>query len=71
MSNTLVLILSFISALGLLMAIDIVEERGLGEADVRWASPMHCHFPLFTFLRPLPLAWMCIVYLVMWAGKRC
>lgn len=52
------------------MAIDTLEERGLGEADLRWGSPRHCYFPLFDFLRPLPLPWMCMVYLAMWTGER-
>ncbi|XP_026271298.1 vitamin K-dependent gamma-carboxylase isoform X2 [Frankliniella occidentalis] len=53
---------------GLLMAIDTLEERGLGEADLRWGAPKRCYFPLFDFLRPLPLAWMCIIYFVIWLG---
>ncbi|KAJ1522865.1 hypothetical protein ONE63_002010 [Megalurothrips usitatus] len=53
---------------GLLMAVDTLEERGLGEADLRWASPKHCYFPLFDFLRPPPLPWMCMLYLSMWIG---
>ncbi|KAK3909923.1 Vitamin K-dependent gamma-carboxylase [Frankliniella fusca] len=53
---------------GLLMAIDTLEERGLGEADLRWGSPKRCYFPLFDFLRPLPLAWMCMIYFAIWLG---
>lgn len=55
--------------LGLLMVLDIPEERGLARADIRWGDPLECRFPLFNFLQPLPLQWMCIVYLVMWLGK--
>lgn len=51
------------------MMVDTLEERGLSEADVRWGDPNHCHFPLFHFLRPLPLAWMCLLYLLMWCGR--
>lgn len=51
------------------MFFDIPEERGLSEADIRWGDPDECRFPLFDFLQPLPLHWMCIVYLIMWIGK--
>ncbi|XP_034255208.1 vitamin K-dependent gamma-carboxylase isoform X2 [Thrips palmi] len=50
------------------MAVDTLEERGLGEADLRWAKPMQCYFPLFDFLTPLPLPWMCMLYLAIWTG---
>ncbi|KAG8277073.1 hypothetical protein J6590_049982 [Homalodisca vitripennis] len=50
------------------MMVDILEERGLSQADVKWGDPHNCHFPLFDFLRPLPLEWMCLLYLVMWLG---
>ncbi|OWF37824.1 vitamin K-dependent gamma-carboxylase-like [Mizuhopecten yessoensis] len=53
---------------GLLMVIDIPQERGMGVADVRWGDPSTCHFPLFDWLRPLPLVWMYVVYLVMLLG---
>ncbi|KAG8225022.1 hypothetical protein J437_LFUL006033 [Ladona fulva] len=53
---------------GLLMILDIPEERGLADADVKWGDPNECRFPLFNFLKPLPLEWMCLVYLVMWVG---
>lgn len=53
---------------GFLMAVDTLEERGLGEADLRWAKPMQCYFPLFNFLTPLPLPWMCMLYLAIWTG---
>ncbi|GLG93989.1 Vitamin K-dependent gamma-carboxylase [Gryllus bimaculatus] len=53
---------------GFLMVLDIPEERGLADIDVKWGDPRFCHFPLFNFLVPLPLPWMGIVYLVMWLG---
>ncbi|XP_046392645.1 vitamin K-dependent gamma-carboxylase [Ischnura elegans] len=53
---------------GLLMVLDIPEERGLSDADVKWGDPNECRFPLFNVLRPLPLEWMCVIYLVMWIG---
>ncbi|CAG5134218.1 unnamed protein product, partial [Candidula unifasciata] len=53
---------------GLLMTLDIVQERGLAAADSWWGSDEQCRFPLFHFLRPLPLQWMYVVYLVMISG---
>ena len=55
--------------LGLLMVIDLPQERGLSYADIRWGDPTECRFPLFNFLKPLPLEWMYIVYLVALAGE--
>lgn len=52
---------------GLLMIIDIPQERGLGHADVRFGQDV-CYFPLFNFLQPLPLQWFYILYAVMWLG---
>ncbi|XP_033644268.1 vitamin K-dependent gamma-carboxylase-like [Asterias rubens] len=53
---------------GILMLIDIPQERGMSMIDTRFGDPMTCHFPLFNFLRPLPVDWMYVVYLVMLAG---
>lgn len=53
---------------GFLMVLDIPEERGLADADINWGDPNECRFPLFDFLQPFPLQWMCIVYLIMWIG---
>ncbi|KAF6204951.1 hypothetical protein GE061_019117 [Apolygus lucorum] len=53
---------------GVLMMIDTVEERGLSDADLRWGDPEECRFPLFDFLTPLPLEWMCMLYSVMLMG---
>lgn len=52
---------------GLLMMLDIPNERGMTDADEEFSSDM-CHFPLFDFLRPLSAKWMLIVYGVMFAG---
>ncbi|KAK7895714.1 hypothetical protein WMY93_021039 [Mugilogobius chulae] len=54
---------------GLLMAIDITQERGLSHLDWKYldGAPV-CRFPLFNFLHPLPLDWMYFVYLVMFLG---
>lgn len=54
---------------GMLMAIDITQERGLSHLDWKYldGAPV-CRFPLFNFLHPLPLDWMYFVYLVMFVG---
>ncbi|XP_072311491.1 vitamin K-dependent gamma-carboxylase [Eucyclogobius newberryi] len=54
---------------GLLMAIDITQERGLSHLDWKYldGAPV-CRFPLFNFLHPLPLDWMYFAYLVMFVG---
>ncbi|KAF3702100.1 Vitamin K-dependent gamma-carboxylase [Channa argus] len=54
---------------GLLMAIDITQERGLSHLDYKYldGAPV-CRFPLFNFLQPLPLDWMYLVYVVMFLG---
>lgn len=56
--------------LGLMMLIDIPEERSGGDLDLRWGEPRDCRFPLFPFLSPLTLPKMGIVYLIMWMGKK-
>jgi vitamin K-dependent gamma-carboxylase len=53
------------------MILDIPEERGLADVDINWGDPNECRFPLFDFLQPLSLQWMCIVYLIMWIGTLC
>uniref|UniRef100_A0A4W6CE07 Vitamin K-dependent gamma-carboxylase n=1 Tax=Lates calcarifer TaxID=8187 RepID=A0A4W6CE07_LATCA len=54
---------------GLLMAIDVTQERGLSHLDYKYldGAPV-CRFPLFNFLKPLPLDWMYFVYVVMFLG---
>lgn len=54
---------------GLLMAIDVTQERGLSHLDYKYldGAPV-CRFPLFNFLQPLPLDWMYLVYVVMFFG---
>lgn len=54
---------------GLLMAVDVTQERGLSHLDYKYldGAPV-CRFPLFNFLEPLPLDWMYLVYLVMFLG---
>ncbi|KAH8342391.1 hypothetical protein KR059_004709 [Drosophila kikkawai] len=53
---------------GAAMLIDIAEERGGGQLDVRFGEPHHCHFPLFSGMRALPYPWMGCAYLCMWLG---
>lgn len=54
---------------GMLMAVDITQERGLSHLDYKYldGAPI-CRFPLFNFLDPLPLDWMYLVYVVMFLG---
>lgn len=54
---------------GLLMVIDITQERGLSHLDFKYldGAPV-CRFPLFNVLHPLPLDWMYLVYVVMFFG---
>ncbi|XP_059609186.1 vitamin K-dependent gamma-carboxylase [Phlebotomus argentipes] len=53
---------------GLMMMIDIPEERSGGDLDYRWGNPRDCRFPLFNFLAPCSLPRMGIIYGVMWLG---
>lgn len=53
------------------MILDQPEERGLAFIDERWGDPTECRFPLFNFLKPLPLVGMYLVHLVMLIGKEC
>ena len=53
---------------GLCMVLDVVDERGLSNIDLKWGDPDTCHFPLIHGLKPLPLPWMIILYAVMWLG---
>ncbi|XP_074647934.1 vitamin K-dependent gamma-carboxylase-like isoform X2 [Tubulanus polymorphus] len=51
------------------MFIDLFGERGLTEVDSRWGDPDNqCYYPLFDFLRPLPLHWMHLLFMVMLTG---
>uniref|UniRef100_A0A8D0DD15 Vitamin K-dependent gamma-carboxylase n=1 Tax=Sander lucioperca TaxID=283035 RepID=A0A8D0DD15_SANLU len=54
---------------GLLMVIDITQERGLSHLDFKYldGAPV-CRFPLFNVLQPLSLDWMYLVYVVMFFG---
>ncbi|KAK3089183.1 hypothetical protein FSP39_001567 [Pinctada imbricata] len=53
---------------GLLMMIDIPQERGMANADSRWGNKDLCRFPLFNNLQVLPLEWMFVAYFTMFTG---
>uniref|UniRef100_A0A8C8S9U9 Vitamin K-dependent gamma-carboxylase n=1 Tax=Pelusios castaneus TaxID=367368 RepID=A0A8C8S9U9_9SAUR len=54
---------------GLLMALDIPQERGLSYLDHKYLDGLEvCRFPLFNFLQPLPLDWMYLLYTTMLLG---
>ncbi|RWS09282.1 long-chain-fatty-acid--CoA ligase 6-like isoform X5 [Dinothrombium tinctorium] len=53
---------------GFLMIIDTINERGLCVADHRWGDALTCRFPLFNFIKLLPLEWMCFLYFLMLMG---
>ncbi|XP_058463555.1 vitamin K-dependent gamma-carboxylase [Malaya genurostris] len=54
---------------GLMMLIDIPEERGGGSLDYRWGDPKGCTFPLIDGIEPMTFPRMGIVYLMMWLGS--
>lgn len=49
--------------------IDIPNERGMTQADLEYGSKTECYFPLFDFLKPLPVEWMVLVYAIMFIGN--
>ncbi|XP_052859939.1 vitamin K-dependent gamma-carboxylase [Anopheles cruzii] len=53
---------------GLAMLIDIPEERGGGDLDLRWGEPRDCRFPLIHSMEPPTLPRMGLVYGAMWLG---
>ncbi|MBN3296927.1 VKGC carboxylase, partial [Amia calva] len=54
---------------GLLMVVDIPQERGLSYLDYKYLDGAEvCRFPLFNFLKPLPMDWMYLVYVIMLTG---
>uniref|UniRef100_A0A182YR33 HTTM-like domain-containing protein n=1 Tax=Anopheles stephensi TaxID=30069 RepID=A0A182YR33_ANOST len=53
---------------GLAMLIDIPEERGGGDLDLRWGEPRDCRFPLIHSMEPPTLPKMGLVYGLMWLG---
>ena len=53
---------------GLLMIIDIFDERGLTRLPIKHGDPDACHFPLFDDIPILPIEYMYMVYLGMLMG---
>ncbi|XP_066594912.1 vitamin K-dependent gamma-carboxylase [Prorops nasuta] len=53
---------------GLCMVIDVVEERGFADIDIKWGDPNECHFPLIHGMKPPALPWMIVIYTIMWFG---
>ncbi|XP_022359868.1 vitamin K-dependent gamma-carboxylase isoform X1 [Enhydra lutris kenyoni] len=54
---------------GLMMVLDIPQERGLSSLDRRYLDGLDvCRFPLLDALQPLPLDWMYLVYTIMFLG---
>ncbi|CAF1262070.1 unnamed protein product [Adineta steineri] len=54
---------------GILMMLDIPQERGMSHADVYYPNDdKECQFPLFNFLEPLRAEYMVIVYFIMLLG---
>lgn len=53
---------------GILMMIDIPNERGMSAADYEYGSNEFCNFPLFDFLKPMSAQWMVVIYAIMFLG---
>lgn len=52
------------------MVLDCVHERGLARIVEKWSEEFEaCHFPLFEFVKPLPVQWMVFVYLFLGCGE--
>lgn len=49
--------------------IDIAEERGGADLDIRWGNEKHCHFPLFFDMKAPSYSYIALLYGVMWLGK--
>ncbi len=50
------------------MILDIPQERGMANLNKKWSDPDVCTFPLFSWIHPLPIEWMHMVYTVMFIG---
>ncbi|KAG5678096.1 hypothetical protein PVAND_007798 [Polypedilum vanderplanki] len=53
---------------GIMMLLDITEERGGSDLDLRWGEIKDCRFPLFSFIKAFSLAKMGLIYFLMWLG---
>ena len=54
---------------GILMMLDIPNERGMADADIEYGVDTQCRFPLFDFLEPFKAEYMVLLYFVMFAGN--
>ena len=52
---------------GILMLIDIPNERGMADADIEYGNgdKFKCNFPLFSFVKPLSMQFMILLYALM------
>lgn len=55
---------------GIVMLVDIAEERGGSRIDAKWSDPERCHFPIVPWLQPFDLKGMCWLYAVMWMSNQ-
>lgn len=53
---------------GIMMLLDIPEERSGADLDLRWGEPRDCRFPLINFISPMSLPRMGLLYITMWLG---
>ncbi|KAG4077588.1 hypothetical protein HA402_003015 [Bradysia odoriphaga] len=53
---------------GLMMLIDIPEERGGSILDIRFGKTTNCFFPLIPFMKPMMASKMGIIYACLWLG---
>lgn len=51
------------------MFLDVFQERGLNDVDIRFGDPNYCFFPLFDWIQPPAVQQACVLYSIMWAGK--
>lgn len=53
---------------GIMMLLDIPEERSGADLDLRWGEPRDCRFPLINFISTMSLPRMGLLYITMWLG---
>ncbi|KAJ6640786.1 Vitamin K-dependent gamma-carboxylase [Pseudolycoriella hygida] len=53
---------------GLMMLIDIPEERGGSILDIRFGKTTNCFFPLISFIKPMSASKMGLIYACLWLG---
>lgn len=54
---------------GLVMLVDIAEERGGAALYEKWNNPRLCHFPIFSGLVAMNATRMGVVFAIMWIGE--